>query len=100
MSEPVTAQTACTIDVAQVREVLLKLLQHDIYLRILYALTRKDRLSLRGLAKEVNLAPKNVKRYVEVLEKLGLVTVTWPSSRLMLIELAEDVRPVLKQLFC
>ena len=43
------------------------------YLKIIFTLFEKHNLSLRGLAKEVNIVPKNIRKWVEKLEKKEIV---------------------------
>ncbi len=70
---------------------LLKLLsQESIHVRIILALARKGHLSLRGVAREVGMAPKNVKRYLENLESLGIVKCVRPSKKMFLYRLSDE----------
>jgi len=70
---------------------LLKLLaQESVHIRIVLALARKGCLSLRGVAREVGMAPKNVKKYLEDLENLGIVTCIKPSRKMFLYRLSDQ----------
>ncbi len=70
---------------------LLRLLsQESIHVRIVLALARKGCLSLRGIAREVGMAPKNVRKYLEKLESLGIVTCIKPSKKMFLYKLSEN----------
>ncbi|NPA70916.1 MAG: winged helix-turn-helix transcriptional regulator [Crenarchaeota archaeon] len=65
----------------------------DIYVRIIMSIARSENgcLSLRGLSRAVSMSPKNVKKYVIKLEKLGLVRVEQPHEKLMLIYLDSSI---------
>ncbi len=74
---------------------LLKLLaKDDVYVKILLALARCRHgcLSLRGLAREVNMAPKNVKKYVLRLAELGIVKIEQIHEKMLLIRLSDEYR--------
>ena len=43
------------------------------YLSIMFTLFEKHGLSLRGLAREINMAPKNVRKWIDKLEKREFV---------------------------
>ncbi|NPA99919.1 MAG: winged helix-turn-helix transcriptional regulator [Crenarchaeota archaeon] len=61
----------------------------DIYVRIIVSIARSENgcLSLRGLSRAVSMSPKNVKKYVTRLERLGLLRVEHPHEKLILIYL-------------
>ncbi len=68
---------------------LENLSQGDIYIKIILTIARSEHgcLSLRGLSREISMSPKNVKKYVIKLEKLGLIRVEQPHEKLLLIYL-------------
>ncbi len=68
---------------------LEKLSQEDVYIRIILSIAISEHgcLSLRGLSRAVSMSPKNVKKYVLKLEKLGLVRIEQPHEKLFLIYL-------------
>ena len=75
--------------VGKIVNLLEKLSIDDVYVRILISIAKSEHgcLSLRGLSRAVSMSPKNVKKYVIRLEKLGLVRVEQPHEKLMLIYL-------------
>ena len=75
-------------------ELLSLLAREDVYARILLALARCKHgcLSLRGLAREVNMAPKNVKKYVLRLMQLGIVKIDQIHEKMLLIRLSDEFR--------
>ncbi len=69
---------------------LLRLLsQESIHVRIVLALAKKGCLSLRGIAREVGMAPKNVRKYLERLEALGVIVCLKPSKKMFLYKLSD-----------
>ncbi|NPA23047.1 MAG: winged helix-turn-helix domain-containing protein [Crenarchaeota archaeon] len=75
--------------IERIINLLEKLSGDDIYVRIIMSIARSENgyLSLRGLSRAVSMSPKNVKKYVTRLEKLGLIRVEQPHEKLMLIYL-------------
>ncbi len=82
---------------SQLADKIINLLERlsldDIYVRIIMSIARSENgcLSLRGLSRAVSMSPKNVKKYVIKLEKLGLVRVEQPHEKLMLIYLDHSI---------
>jgi len=64
--------------------------QESIHVKIIIALARRGCLSLRGIAREVGMAPKNVRKYLEKLESLGIITCIKPSRRMFLYRLSDE----------
>ncbi len=75
-------------------ELLSLLAKEDVYVRILVALAkcRHGCLSLRGLSREVNMAPKNVKKYVVRLAQLGIVRIEQIHEKMLLIRLSDTFK--------
>ena len=74
---------------------LLELIaREDTYLKILLklAMLEQEYISLRGLAREVNMAPKNVKRYLQKLSSLGIVKIEQPHEKILLISLSDEYK--------
>ncbi len=64
--------------------------QESIHIKIIVALAKRGCLSLRGIAREVGMAPKNVRKYLEKLENLGIITCIKPSRRMFLYRLSDE----------
>ncbi len=87
--------------VANMMKLFKLLAQESVHVRIVLVLARKGCLSLRGVAREVGMAPKNVKKYLESLEALGVVTCIKPSRKMFLYRLSEQyawLQDLVKQL--
>ncbi len=74
---------------AEMFRLLKTLAREDIYIRILLALAMQEQeyTSLRGLARNVNMSPKNLKKYVQKLASLGILRVEHPHEKMILISL-------------
>ncbi len=79
--------------IGKIINLLEKLSIDDVYVRIIISIARSENgcLSLRGLSRAVSMSPKNVKKYVTRLEKLGLVRIEQPHEKLMLIYLGSSL---------
>jgi len=64
--------------------------RESIHVKIIVTLARRGCLSLRGIAREVGMAPKNVRKYLERLEQLGIITCIKPSRRMFLYKLSDE----------
>ncbi len=64
--------------------------RESIHVKIIVTLARRGCLSLRGIAREVGMAPKNVRKYLEKLEQLGVITCIKPSRRMFLYRLSDE----------
>ncbi len=64
--------------------------RESIHVKIIVTLAKRGCLSLRGIAREVGMAPKNVRKYLEKLEQLGIVTCIKPSRRMFLYKLSDE----------
>jgi len=64
--------------------------RESIHVKIIVTLAKRGCLSLRGIAREVGMAPKNVRKYLEKLEQLGVVTCIKPSRRMFLYKLSDE----------
>ena len=71
-------------------KLLKTLAQESIHVRIIMVLAKKGCLSLRGVAREVGMAPKNVRKYLDRLEALGIVTCMRPSKKMFLYKLNDQ----------
>ena len=72
---------------AEMFRLLKTLAKEDIYVRILLVLATQEQeyTSLRGLARSVNMSPKNLKKYVQKLASLGILRVEHPHEKMILI---------------
>ncbi len=70
-------------------KLLKALAKEDVYAKIILALATQEHeyTSLRGLAKSVEMSPKNLKKYVQKLANLGILKVEQPHEKMILISL-------------
>ena len=57
--------------------------------RIIRALSRTEGLTLRELARRSEIAPKTLYKYIDALQRKGVVEIYRPGPRVMIIKLSE-----------
>lgn len=72
----------------------LQLVNHlfsdNITWRIIKNLSRSDGLTLRELARRCEVAPKTLYKYLNALQKKGIVEVYRPGPRVMVVKLSDQ----------
>lgn len=69
---------------------LFKVFDQDIKFRIIIALAKREALTLRELARNVGISPKNLYKYLAELNDKGIITYIEVSPRIKVYTLSRD----------